>query len=81
MFGRGGVAEAAVEPSVVVPVDPLGGGELDVREGLPGSVTCDQLGPEQADGGLGECVDAPIVVNLRRRPFVVQVGAGGRPRG
>jgi len=27
-------AEAAVEPSVVVPVDPAGGGVLDIADGL-----------------------------------------------
>jgi hypothetical protein len=39
----------AVESSVVVPVDPFQGGDLQFVEGLPGSVLVDEFGLVQAD--------------------------------
>src|SRR5690349_18408611 len=43
------MAYLTVESAVVVPVDPLGGGQLDLGERLPGSLGFDQLGFVQAD--------------------------------
>lgn len=37
VFDGWDVPYCTVEPSAVVPVGPFGGGELDVREGLPGA--------------------------------------------
>src|SRR5215213_8775155 len=56
---RGQVAEVAVEPGGVVPVDPAESGELDVLDGLPGSGaggSADQLGLVVAVDGLGKRV-------------------------
>ena len=45
-----------MESSVVVPVDPLEGGQFDVVEAEPGSAASDQLGLEQPDVGFGQRV-------------------------
>src|SRR5690606_12085850 len=45
-----------VESSVVVPVDPLGGGQLDLGERFPGPPGLDQLSFVQADRGFHEGV-------------------------
>ena len=45
-----------VDPLVVVPVDPLGGGQLDVGEASPRSTPLDQLGFLQTDGRFHERV-------------------------
>jgi len=45
-----------VQPAVVVPFDPLEGGDLDRIEAAPRTVPVDQLGLEQPDLGLGEGV-------------------------
>jgi hypothetical protein len=63
--GRESVARA-MESSVVVPVDPLEGRKLDLVECLPRSSAVDQLGLVEPDRGLGERVDAPIVVKSGR---------------
>ena len=52
----GEVAAGAVESSVVVPVDPLQGRDLDVVEAAPGAACSDDLGLEQPDLALGEGV-------------------------
>ena len=52
----GQVVAGGVQPSVVVPVDPLEGGQLDVVEPLPGPAAADQFGLEQPDVGLGQGV-------------------------
>ncbi len=58
------VADLAVQPPVVEPVDVLERGELDLVAGAPRSLPADQLGLVQADRGLGHRVvvavpDAP----------------------
>jgi hypothetical protein len=45
-----------VQPAVVVPVDPLEGGQLDVVEAALRSAPADQLGPEQPEADLSEGV-------------------------
>ena len=45
-----------VQSTVVVPVDPLEGGQFDVVEAAPGFAASDQLGLEQPDVGLGQRV-------------------------
>ena len=61
-------AEGAVQASVVVPVDPAGGGVLDVGECLVGPVVedggADALGLEQADHALHQ----RVVVGVADRP-------------
>ena len=42
------MAYLAVKSAVVVPVDPLGGGQFDMREGLPGPLGLDHFGLVQA---------------------------------
>ena len=60
VFGWGDHAKAAVEASVVVPVDPAGGGVLDVGEGLVRPVVEDRgvnaFGLIQPDYGLHQRV-------------------------
>ena len=68
---RWDVAEAAVEAAVVKPPHPVQGGELKVIRALPGAFVADALGLVEADGGLGERVEAPIDVKWSR---------GGRER-
>src|SRR3954453_13451926 len=50
------VVAGGVQPAVVVPVEPLEGGQLDVVDVLPGSAAADQLGLEQADLALSQGV-------------------------
>jgi hypothetical protein len=62
------VVEGAVQASAVVPVDPFGGDPFHVGDGAQGAVAeravlSDGFVLEQPDRGLGQCVDAPIVVN------------------
>jgi hypothetical protein len=45
-----------MQPPVVVPVDPLERGELDLLDRLPRSSPVDQLGLEEADRALGQSV-------------------------
>ena len=56
VFDRGEVSEATVQPGVVVPVDPSGGGVLDVGDGAERLVVedrgADALGLVQPDDGL-----------------------------
>jgi hypothetical protein len=49
-------AELAVQPSVVSPVDVLEQRELELLDGAPRPVPCDQLGLELPDRRLGEGV-------------------------
>jgi hypothetical protein len=60
-LGRGEVVAGGVESAVVVPVDPLEGGQLDIVEASPGSTPADHLGLEQADLALGERVVERVV--------------------
>ena len=56
VFGGWDVPDGFEDPTVVVSVDPLQGGVLDVVEALPGSTPSDDLGLVQADDRLGESV-------------------------
>ncbi len=82
-FELGGweVAAVLVEAAVVEPVDPFGGGDLDVVDGLPRLSGLDQLGLVEAVDGLGQRVEAPIAVKQRER-VVAWLGGGvaGSPR-
>jgi hypothetical protein len=62
-LGGRDVAEGAVEPGAVEPVDPGEGRELDGVDVSPGSLAADDFGLEQAVDRLGEGVDASISVN------------------
>jgi Integrase core domain len=53
-FGWWDVAAAFVESSVVEPVDPFQGGDLDVVGGAPGASGFDQFGFVETVDGLGE---------------------------
>jgi hypothetical protein len=57
------VADLAVEPAVVEPVDVLSRRDFEVVDAPPGSLVADQFGFEEGVERLGEGVDAPIVVN------------------
>src|SRR5689334_17504919 len=50
------VAAVLVEAAVVEPVDPFGGGDLDVVGGLPGAARLDQFGLVEAVDRLSEGV-------------------------
>lgn len=54
--GWGSVVQAGVEPVVVVPADPCGGGPGDGGAVVPGSGRVDDLGLVQPDGRLHEGV-------------------------
>ena len=54
--GRWHVAGVLVEPAVVVPVDPPGGGDLDGVHIPPGALAADDLGLVQPVDALGERV-------------------------
>jgi hypothetical protein len=56
VLGRWDQADLAVQPSVVEPVDVLGGGDLQVVDALPGALVADQLGLEQRVERLGQSV-------------------------
>ena len=58
LLGLGGCEVVAVleRPMVVEPVDPFGGGDLQIVEALPRSPRFDQLGLVEADHGFGEGV-------------------------
>ena len=64
VLGRGAHADGAVGAHRVVPVDPLGGGELDIVDALPGALVADELGLVQGVEGLGQSV----VVGVPLRP-------------
>ena len=59
------VAAVLVQVAVVVPVDPLGGRELDGLDGAPWSAVTDYFGLVGAVDGFGQGVDAPIAVKRR----------------
>ena len=62
-LGRGEVVASAVKPAVVVPVDPLEGGQFDVVEAFPRSAAADHLGLEQPDLAFGERVVERVTAN------------------
>src|SRR3712207_9559364 len=53
-FGRWDVADRLEKAAVVVPVDPLQGGELDRLHTAPWAAPADHLGFEQAVDRLGQ---------------------------
>ena len=50
------VSAVLVEPSVIEPIDPFGGGILDLLDGPPRAPVFDQLGLVQTVDRLGECI-------------------------
>ena len=66
-FCRWEVADLAVQPAVVVPVDVGESGQLDLLEGAPGAVAADQLSLVQPDGGLGQAVVVAVADRADRR--------------
>ncbi len=52
VLDRRDVGAPAVQAAGVVPVDPLGQGELDVGQVAPGSLPADELGLEQVEHRL-----------------------------
>ena len=58
------IAAVLIDPLVVEPVDPAGGGRLDVLDGLPGLAAVDQFGLVQPDDGLGQ----RVIVRAADRP-------------
>jgi hypothetical protein len=65
---------------VVEPVDPLQGGELDGFQVTPGTAPPDHLGLEQADDGLRQRIDAPMLVKSSPGWLALACRDGGRPR-
>jgi hypothetical protein len=61
---RGDVAAVLVAAAVVEPVDPFGGGELDLLDAAPGFSRVDQFGLVQPVDGLGQ----GVVSCRRHRP-------------
>ena len=55
-FGGRDVSDGLEQATVVEPVDPFEGGELDGLEGLPGAAAVDDLGLVEAVDGLGQGV-------------------------
>ena len=55
-LGRRDVADGLQEPSVVEPIDPFEGGELDGLEAAPRSAPMDHLGFVEAVDGFGESI-------------------------
>ena len=54
MLGGGTHADGGVRPDGAHPVHPLGGGDLDGVDALPGSLVTDQLGLVQGAQSLGQ---------------------------
>jgi hypothetical protein len=73
LFGLDGCEVVAVleRPAVVEPVDPFGGGDLELVEALPWLAGLDQLGLVEADHGLGEGV-----VPRRQVLLIPTIGSG-----
>jgi len=63
-FGFSGrhVADRFEQPTVIEPIHPFEGSELDGFERPPRTTPMDDLGLEQADDRFGESIDAPISV-------------------
>jgi len=57
---RWAVAEAAVQPGLVEPVDPSERGELEVVYAPSGAFVADALGLVEPDQRFSQGVDAPI---------------------
>src|SRR3954451_24661930 len=72
VLDRWDVADGAVQPAVVEPVDVLQGGQFDVVEAAPGAAAADEFGLVEADEGLG----GGVVVGVALAPDRAE-GAGG----
>jgi hypothetical protein len=72
VLGRRDVADAAVQPVGVEPVDPAQGGELQVVDAPERSVVADALGLVEPDDGLGQGVVVAVTdaADGRDRPGV-----------
>jgi SAM-dependent methyltransferase len=66
-FCRWEIADLAVEPAVVVPVDVGEGGQLDLLKRAPGAAAADQLSLDQPDGRLGQGVVVAVTNAADRR--------------
>ena len=78
------VVEVAVQPVVVVPVDPTEGGELHVVDGSPRPLArpADELGLVEGVDRLGQRVEAPIDVKwfyAAEASAIGTLGAGSNP--
>jgi hypothetical protein len=56
VFGWWDTPKFVVDASVVVPVDPLEGGELETVEASPGSFVTDKLGLVETEDRFGQSV-------------------------
>ena len=68
-FGRRYVADGLQEPSVVEPIDPFKGGELDSLEVSPWSAPVDHLGLVETVDGFGESIVVGISDTADRRLY------------
>jgi hypothetical protein len=77
ILGLGGwdVADRLEQATVVKPVDPREGGELDGLAAAPGSEPVDHLGLEQADHRLGEGVVVAVADEGKRCAETLALGA------
>ena len=66
VLGRRHVANGATEPTVASPLDPLGGGQLDLLERAPRPAAANEL-------GLAEAVHARLLPAILARSAPVQV--------
>jgi hypothetical protein len=60
------IAVGAVKPALVPPVEPGGGREFDLVDGMPGTPASDQLGLVQTVDCLGEGVVIAIALRSGR---------------
>jgi len=84
VLDRRDVSQRRVEPSVVVPIDPAGGGVLDVGDGLVGAVVedggADALGLVEAVDGLHQGVVVGVANAADRGPNVLEREVLGEPQ-
>ena len=66
MFDGGEHPDRGVRSHGVVPVDPLGSGDLDVVDGRPGALVADELGLVQRVQRLGESVVVGVALGPHR---------------
>ncbi len=88
-FGRGDVSDGLQEPSVVEPIDPFEGGELDGLEAAPWPAPMDHLGlVETVDGfgegiviGISDTADRRLDTSFSQALGVVEITLPGRVAG
>ena len=73
ILDRGDHAQGRVQAAVVVPVDPAGGGVLDVGDGLEGSVVEDG-GADALGSGKIDSTAWPSARTLSMKPMIIGVG-------